>query len=149
MLAIITDKVQKSQIENAQCGVKCTPPCSNQLLHSNLQQYIREGLLVSRISTSTMNPPPPTTQGGKSECSSDSSWPILINNSTPDPPNMQPVISCSRYPKRSSAVQNHPSSPSQSPVPRLSRQNRRLPNNPVLGHKNIVNTVVQHTNVSR
>jgi hypothetical protein len=75
--------------------------------------------------------------------------PIRIHDSTPDPPNTQSVTSHSRY--HSSTVENHPSSPSQLPGPQLPRPSRRLPKKPVLGHKNIINTVevtVQHTDVS-
>ena len=73
------------------------------------------------------------------EWSSDtsSSWAIHVNDNTPpDPPDMRPVT-VSLY--RSSPVPKdpNPSLPSQSPLP------CQLP---VLGHKNIVNTV-QHDNV--
>src|SRR6266545_950244 len=89
--------------------------------------------------------PPPTTQcqlpsDDHSEVSDFP--PIRIHDSTPDPPDAQSVRNRSHY--RSSAVHHnseHPSSPSQSPGPQLSRRSCRLPNKPVLGHKNIVNMV--------
>lgn len=89
--------------------------------------------------------PPPTAQDQlpSDEHSEFSDFPpIRVRNSTPNPPDTQSVISRSR--DRSSAVQNYSerrSSPSQSPGPRLPRHSHRLPSKPVLGRKNIVNTV--------
>ncbi len=119
-----------------------------------------------RIGDSTADPPntqsvtrrsryhSSTVQNHSEHPSSESSDfpPIRIRDSMPDPPNTQSVTRRSRY--HSSTVQNHsehPSSPSHSPGPQLLRPSRRLPKKPVLGHKNIVNTVeatVQHTDVS-
>lgn len=108
--------------------------------------------------------PPPTAQDQLLSDESSDFPHIRVHESTPDLPNTQSLIShsSSRYhssDSESTIHSEHRSSPtrSQSPGPQLPRRfqrtSRRVPNKPgpVLGHRNIVNTVevtVKHGNVS-